>query len=193
MALDWLPILPDLPRQPSRPPWRQWTSWRFPIVVPDLLASEIFSPNYPDRAPSQGILLRPAERASVSAALFSRVISPLDWYQQRPDQGSDRRLSRLQQRPAGDPPPAGQMAVVAASLAWHAQLPDQWPPRRSIMPEGLGTPRFVQPLIPIGTSGCAEWGPESCTVTDLVAQACATTNLINEALTVTTLTTESLC
>lgn len=194
MALDWIPIVPDLPPRAPRPPWRHWTTWRFPIVVPDLLASETFQPSYPDRVPSRGLILRPAERSTFSAALSARTISPVDWYHQRPDRGSDRRphLTR-ERRPAGDPPSPGAGAVVAASLAWRAQLPDRAPAHRGRPPEGVGTPRYVQPLVPIGTGACVEWGPETWTHTLMQADAATLTGVVSEAFAHTTFTGEGLC
>lgn len=194
MALDWLPILPDLPRLAPRPPWRQWTTWRFPIIVPDLLLNETFAPSFPDRAPSQRIVLQPAERSTVSAALFARVISPLDWHQQRPDRGSDQpmRLSTAL-RPAGDPPSSGAALLVAQQLAWRPQLPDQWPPRRLVVATEHAPRYFVQPLVTIPTGGCALWGPEAFTPTDLLQQAYTATDLVSEAFTHTDLIAEGLC
>lgn len=195
MALDWLPIVPDLQRKAPRLAWRQWTTWRFPIVVPDILASATFFPSFPERAVAPGVRLRPAERSTFSGALTARAVSPLDWYGQRPDVGSVRAPQRLPRGlwPAGDPPSPGQSTVIAAQGAWRAQLPDQWPPRRTRMPEGLGTPRFVEPLVPIGTGGCVEWGPEGWTITQLVPEAWTTTGLLAEAFTLTSLVSEDLC
>lgn len=195
MALDWLPIVPDLPRKAPRLAWRQWTTWRFPIVVPDILATATFFPSYPPTAVSRRLELRPAERSAFAGALTARAVSPLDWYQQRPDVGSLRAPQRLVRglRPAGDPPAPGQATVVAAQGAWRAQLPDQWPPRRARMPEGLGTPRFVAPLVPIGTGGCVEWGPEGWTITQLAPEGWTTTSLLAEAFTATGLVGEDLC
>lgn len=196
MALDWIPIVPDLPpRRAPRPPWRQWTTWRFPIVVPDLLASEGFQPVYPDRVPPRGILLRPTERSSLSAALTARVVSPVDWYQQRPDRGSDRTSLRLARslRPAGDPPSPGAGAVVAASLAWRPQLPDRAPARRPVPLEGLGTPRFVQPLIPIPFGGCVEIRIDGSTATGWRATAATASTLLNVTQTKTDLLALGQC